>query len=226
MFVWLSDILSMLVGVVGQWGYLGVLLLMFLESSFFPVPGEVAMVPAGYLSSPAYRLSEAYVPGQEMNFWIAILMGVLGSLLGSLVNYYLAYFLGRRLLVRFGHYIFVTEPRLQRLEKFFRTHGEIATFTGRLIPAVRQHIGMPAGLVRMHLGRFLLLTSMGAGVWITAMTYVGYLAGQNEELLAEYSKEMSLAVGGGCLLIMLVYVAIYMIGRRARQTQILEGEKL
>ena len=217
MMEWVNDVMQFLVAMVGQWGYGGIVFLMFLESSFFPVPGEVAMVPAGYLASPAYRLSESYVPGQEMNLFLAILMGIIGSILGSLVNYYVAMWLGRRLLLRFGRYILLSESRFQKIESFFLRHGEIATFTGRLIPAVRQHIAMPAGLVRMHMGRFLLFTSAGAGVWITGMSLVGYWAGQSEEMVGHYSAIASVVTLSFCLLLVTVYVLIYMMRRRQKR---------
>ena len=95
----LSQMVNWIVGIVGQWGYPGIVIMMFLESSCFPFPSEVVMIPAGYLSSPAYLSSAKYVAGHEMSFWVAISMGIIGSWLGALFIYYLALWLGRPLLL-------------------------------------------------------------------------------------------------------------------------------
>lgn len=136
----LSQIINFIVETVGQLGYLGIFIMMFLESSFFPFPSEVVMIPAGYL---AYK--------GEMNMYLVILFGILGSLAGAIFNYYFALKLGRRFLMRYGKYIFISEDTILKMEEFFNKHGHISTFFGRLIPVVRQYISLPAGLSRMNL---------------------------------------------------------------------------
>lgn len=205
------------VSVVGQWGYPGIVVMMFLESSCFPFPSEVVMIPAGYLSSPAYRESANYQVGHDMNVWIAILMGILGSWLGALFNYYLALGLGRPLLLRWGKYLFISESKFERAERFFQAHGEIGTFTGRLIPVVRQYISLPAGLVRMRVLPFLLYTGVGAGTWVTVLAWIGYVAGQNEQLWRRYSQHATVAAVAGCMLIIAVYAHLYRRRRAPRQ---------
>ncbi len=208
-----------LIAVVGDWGYAGIVLLMALESSFVPFPSEVVMIPAGYLSSPAYRASAVYDADRVMNLWLAIFCGILGSWIGALVNYYLAVYLGRPFLLKWGRYFLLDEKKFITVERFFGRHGEVGTFTGRLIPVVRQYISFPAGLARMNLARFLFYTGLGAGLWVTVLAWVGYLAAQNEALLKRYSREAT----GGAILLAAVTLAVYVIfyrlkARRANRT--------
>jgi len=205
----LEGIGNWIVGVVGQWGYAGIVVMMFLESSCFPFPSEVVMIPAGYLSSPAYPKSTEYVPGREMNVWVAIAMGIIGSWLGALFNYYLALFLGRPMLVKWGKYFFISEKNFEKAEVFFRNHGEIGTFVGRLVPLVRQYISLSAGLARMNLARFLFYTGLGAGIWVAILTWIGYVAGQKEALWRPYLKQATWAALEACVLLVAVYIWVH-----------------
>ena len=171
----LGSVVDFIVQTVGSLGYLGIFIMMFLESSFFPFPSEVVMIPAGYL---AYK--------GEMNIYIAIVVGILGSLAGALFNYYLAIKFGRKFLIKYGKYFFIKEPTIVKMEEFFKSHGHISTFSGRLIPAVRQYISFPAGLARMNLFIFCIYTSLGAGIWVIILTLLGYFLGGNEALIKEY----------------------------------------
>jgi membrane protein DedA with SNARE-associated domain len=166
----LASIIDWIVRTVDAWGYFGIFAAMFLESSFFPFPSEVIMIPAGYLAFQG-----------KMNLYAAIVMGIAGSLAGALFNYWLAVRFGRRFLLRYGRYFFLDEKGLKKLERFFARHGEISTFNGRLVPGVRQYISLPAGLARMPLGRFALYTSLGAGIWVTVLALLGYFLGAHEE---------------------------------------------
>lgn len=170
-----NEIVQWIVATVGQWGYTGIVIMMLLESSFFPFPSEVVMIPAGYLAQKG-----------EMNLFVAIGMGILGSWLGALLNYYLAVFLGRPFFLKYGKYLLISEAKFVRVEGFFCRHGEIGTFTGRLIPVVRQYISFPAGLARMNLVHFLFFTGLGAGIWVTILACIGYVAGQNEKLIRDH----------------------------------------
>lgn len=173
----LHDMVNFVVDTVGSFGYIGIFIMMFLESSFFPFPSEVVMVPAGYL---AYK--------GEMNIYMAIFCGVAGSLSGALFNYFLAVKFGRKFLVKYGKYFFIKEETISKMEEFFKSHGHISTFSGRLIPAVRQYISFPAGLARMNLFTFSLYTSLGAAIWVVILTLLGYYLGDNEALIKEYLR--------------------------------------
>jgi membrane protein DedA with SNARE-associated domain len=190
----MHELIEWIVQTIGSLGYPGIFVLMFLESSFFPFPSEVVMVPAGYL---AYK--------GEMNLAIVIACGIVGSLAGALFNYYLAVKLGRPLLIRYGQYVMFSETSMQKIEDFFFRHGHISTFTGRLIPGVRQYISLPAGLARMNLGLFSFYTSLGAGIWVIILTMLGYFIGDNETLVKTYLQEIMLYL----LLLCLVGVSIY-----------------
>lgn len=213
----LHDVINWIVSVVGQWGYPGIVIMMFLESSCFPFPSEVVMIPAGYLSSPGYLQAANYQPGHEMNFVIVIVMGIIGSWLGALFNYYLALALGRPLLLKWGRYLFISEKNFDKGEKFFKRHGEVGTFTGRLIPVVRQYISLPAGLARMNLARFLFWTGLGAGLWVAILTAIGYVAGQNEELIKRYSHQAIIAAILFCGVVLVGYAIWHK--RRKRKEQ-------
>ncbi len=179
----MSEIVDFLVGTIGSWGYVGIFLLMFLESSFFPFPSEVVMIPAGYL---------AFIG--EMNFFMAIFIGILGSLAGALFNYYLSLYLGRKALLKYGKFVGINEQKLNKFDTFFNTHGEVATFTCRLIPGIRQYISLPAGLSGMNIAKFSLYTSLGAGIWVSILVALGYFLGQNEELIHKYLSTITLCV--------------------------------
>jgi len=193
----LHDIIQFIVDTVGAWGYPGIFLLMALESSFFPFPSEVVMIPAGYL---AYK--------GEMNLFLAIAAGIAVSLAGALFNYWLAMHLGRPFLLRYGKYVLFKEHSLQRMEDFFARHGHISTFTGRLIPAVRQYISLPAGLARMNLAVFSFYTSLGAGIWVTILALLGYTLGHNEAAIRDNLKLITLITLGAVAVIILLYVRI------------------
>ncbi len=176
----MQEIVNFLVESIGSLGYLGIFVLMFLESSFFPFPSEVVMIPAGYLSYKG-----------EMNIFLAVVFGILGSVAGALFNYFLASKFGRAFLLKYGKYIFIKEETLLKLEDFFEKHGHISTFNGRLIPGIRQYISLPAGLANMHLGKFTLYTALGAGIWVVVLALLGYFLGQNEDLIHKYLKEIT-----------------------------------
>lgn len=179
----MHTIINFIVESVSALGYFGIFFMMFLESSFIPFPSEVVMIPAGYLAHKG-----------EMNFFIAVFCGILGSLAGALLNYYLAFYFGRELLIKYGKYVFFDEKTMQKMEDFFAKHGHISTFSGRLIPVIRQYISLPAGIGRMNLALFCFYTSLGAGIWVIILTALGYFLGQNEELLKEYLHSITLAL--------------------------------
>lgn len=191
----LGQAIEWIVNTVSALGYPGIFIMMLLESSFFPFPSEVVMIPAGYL---AYK--------GEMSLTMAVAMGIAGSLAGALLNYYLAVWLGRPFILRYGRYFFLTEEKMERVERFFAHHGEISTFIGRLITVVRQYISFPAGLARMHLGKFLFFTGLGAGIWVAILAVIGYIAADNQDLITLYSKEATYGLLAFCVIMVGFYV--------------------
>ena len=190
----ITDIITWIVSTVSSLGYLGIFILMLIESSFIPFPSEVIMIPAGYLASKG-----------EMNMLVVIGCGILGSLFGALINYYLAIRLGRPLLLQYGKYVMFKEHHLLQMESFFARHGHISTFTGRLIPMIRQYISIPAGLARMNLSIFCFYTSLGAGIWVIILSLLGYFIGENEMLIKEYLRDIIIALVLGCAIGIAIY---------------------
>lgn len=194
---WIAD------NVIAHLGYWGVFLLMFIESSFIPFPSEIVIPPAADLARRSAEWSVGWV----------IAMGIGGSLAGALVNYGLARYMGRGLLIgligRYGRYLRLSTDTYLRSEAFFRRHGAIATFTGRLIPAVRQLVSLPAGLAHMNLISFCLLTSLGAGIWVAVLAFVGYRFGQDAEMLSAMFKSHSRWLALGAVVLVGGYVLTY-----------------
>ncbi len=207
--VWLTETIFRL-------GYPGILILMALESSFFPFPSEVVLPPGGYLAAQG-----------RMNGVLVLASGVAGSLLGAVVNYVLAVRLGRPLLHRYSKYLLIKESSLDKSEAFFRRHGEFSTFIGRLIPVIRQYISLPAGLARMNLPKFAAYTSLGAGIWCAILTYIGWYLGRHgdrllQEDVSRYTTLTTLVLAPLLVIAIIVYVLIRR--RRAVDTQRPESE--
>jgi membrane protein DedA with SNARE-associated domain len=191
----IHDLMQMLVDVIGALGYPGIFLLMAMESSLIPVPSELVMPPAGYLAQQGH-----------MNAWMAIISGTVGSLAGAYANYYGARYFGRPLILKYGKYFLITPNKFHRVEQFFLTHGEIATFIGRLLPVVRHLISIPAGLSGMNHLRFSTYTLLGAFIWCSVLTWIGYFIGRNQDLIMAYSRQAVVwAICGSCLLVV-VYI--------------------
>lgn len=187
----IHDLMRALVDGIGAMGYPGIFLLMAMESSLVPVPSELVMPPAGYLAHQGL-----------MNPWIAIFAGTVGSLAGAYANYYCARYLGRPLILKYGRYLLVPPEKFRRVESFFLRHGEISTFIGRLLPVVRHLISIPAGLSGMNHVRFSTYTLLGALIWCSILTWIGYAIGRNQDLIVAYSRQaVAWAVlGSGSLL--------------------------
>ncbi len=191
----METIIVWIVDTIGRLGYIGIIALMFLESSFFPFPSEVVVPPAGYLASKG-----------EMNIWLVVICGITGSLLGALFNYLLALWLGRPLLMKYGKYLFLTRERFHMVDDFFYRHGEISTFVCRLIPGIRQYISFPAGLARMNLFKFCFYTSFGAAIWVVVLAYIGFFVGNNMELVKQYSRQATIILISCITIILFFYI--------------------
>jgi membrane protein DedA with SNARE-associated domain len=186
--------------------YWYVFIFMIIESSFIPFPSELVVPPAAYLAATK----------GDMNITAIILVATAGALVGALVNYYLSVWIGRPLVYRFadsrfGHACLINREKVENAENFFAKHGAGSTFFGRLIPAVRQLISIPAGLARMNIGKFAVFTSLGALLWNSVLAGLGYWLGKNvplEALYAQIEKYNSYLnlVGLGILVICIAYI--------------------
>ena len=207
----LNDIWEFFTGIIGKWGYAGIVVLMGLESSFFPFPSEIVVPPGGALAREG-----------EMSLGLVILAGIAGSLIGALFNYWLALKLGRPFFQKYGRYLLVSEKKFRKSEEFFRRHGEIGTFVGRLIPGIRQIISFPAGLARMPLGRFCFFTVLGSGIWVVILALIGYQLGAElsddldkmMDMVKSSAKPVMLFVLPGLVLVVAAYVVWHRKFRR------------
>ncbi|MBQ8602115.1 MAG: DedA family protein [Bacteroides sp.] len=184
--------------------YWTITLLMTIESSFIPFPSEVVVPPAAYKAAGA---------NSDLNVFLVVLFATMGANIGAVINYYLAYFVGRPIVYKFansrlGHLCLIDEEKVKHAEAYFEKHGALSTFVGRLIPAVRQLISIPAGLAKMKLSTFLLYTTLGAGIWNTILAAIGYYLQsvvpeeQLMETVTKYSHELGyIFIGVGVLVV-------------------------
>lgn len=186
--------------------YWTITLLMTIESSFIPFPSEVVIPPAAYKAAV----------NKDLNIYLVVVFATLGANLGAIINYYLARWLGRPLVYKFansriGHMCLIDQEKVEHAEAYFDRHGALSTFIGRLIPAVRQLISIPAGLARMKLTTFVLYTTLGAGLWNTILAAIGYYLStvpgiESEEQLLAKVTEYSHEIGYGFIAIAILIV--------------------
>ncbi len=191
----IHTLIQWLLDTIGAMGYPGILLLMAMESSIIPVPSELVMPPAGYL-----------VYQGKMNMVVVILCGTVGSLIGAYANYFASHYLGRPLILKYGKYVLIPPDKFERVERFFLKHGEISTFIGRLLPVIRHLISIPAGVAGMNHLKFSLYTLLGAGLWCTILTLIGYVIGENQQLIIQYSHKALVWVVLFCAMLVGVYI--------------------
>ncbi len=178
--------------------YWTITLLMAIESSFIPFPSEIVVPPAAYKAAQG-----------ELNIWLVILSATLGAVIGAFINYYLALWLGKPVIYKFansrlGHMCLLDQQKVMKAEDYFVRHGAIATLVGRLVPAVRQLISIPAGLARMNIGKFALYTAIGAGLWNCVLAGLGWWV--PKDLVEQYSDQI-----GYCIMAVAALALAYII---------------
>ena len=189
-------------------GYWLVFLFMVIESSFLPFPSEVVVPPAAYLA----------VTKGDMNIFLIVLVATAGAVVGALINYFLSVWLGRPIVYAFansriGHACLIDREKVDKAERYFDEHGAVSTFIGRVIPAVRQLISIPAGLARMNIGKFVIFTALGAGVWNCVLAALGYWLGKTVpysqlfESVEKYNHYFT--IGGFCLLLVCILFIVW-----------------
>ncbi len=196
----------------GHANYLFVFVFMVIESSFIPFPSEVVVPPAAYLACRNFGV------GADMNIYGVVIFATLGALVGAFINYYLALWIGRPVVYkfadsRFGHACLIDRHKVEKAEQYFDRHGAISTFIGRLIPAIRQLISIPAGISRMNVGTFALFTALGALLWNSILAGLGYWLAQSvaPEMLFDKVEQYNryLTWGGYALGVIVVLYICY-----------------
>ncbi len=182
-----------------QFGYWGIFIMMTVESSFIPFPSELAMIPAGI-----------NIALGNMSWIWAFLAGTLGALFWASINYFWWKYLGKpvtqSLVKNYGKYVLLNQEHFAKAQNYFDTHGSITTLIGRFIPAVRQLISIPAGMFAMPYGKFILYTTIGAGIWNGVLLFVGYIAGKNEDQVKALLSNSTLVIFIFLATILSIYV--------------------
>ncbi len=182
----MSQLIHSILSISSTMGYPGLVLLMAIESSFFPLPSEIVIPPAAYLASEG-----------SINILMVILCGTIGSVLGAIFNYILGLTLGRKAVyylanTKIAKMLFINEKKVKDTEDYFLKYGNLSTFLGRLIPGVRHLISIPAGFSKMNFKNFLIYTFLGSLIWVTILSILGYMFGANQELLKSYYEEIKI----------------------------------
>lgn len=184
-----------IMGVISTMGYGGVVLLMAIESACIPLPSEIIMPFAGFL-----------VFKGEMLLWMVAVAGALGCVVGSIPAYYLGMYGGRPLVEKYGKWVLISHKDLKWADHAFEKHGDIIIFIGRLLPAVRTFIAFPAGVARMHIGKFILYTFVGSLIWCYLLAFAGFKMGEHWESLKVYFHEFHYVIAGAGLIFVIWYL--------------------
>ena len=187
-------------------GYTGIIVLMAMESSIFPVPSEIVIPPAAFLAAQG-----------KLSFTGVVLAGTLGSYLGSAVTYWASRLIGRPLIVKYGRFVLLTPKKLERAEHWLARYEAGGIFFARLLPVVRHLISIPAGIVRMNFGLFSLMTITGSAIWCYILAYLGEKAYRVEPQLLTDPEALVRFIHGQStwiLVVVAVFAALYILSMR------------
>lgn len=200
----LEAVAAWIVDVASAWGYVGVALEMALESANVPLPSEVVLPFAGYL-----------VAIGRLEFWGAVLAGLVGGLAGSLASYAAGYYGGRPFVLSTGRVLHLREDHLHRAERWFARYGDWAVCLARLVPVVRTFISLPAGFGRMPVGRFLAFSALGSLPWTVALVWAGRVLGDHwdalEPIFRRFDWLILLAAAGLALLVLARWIRRHVV---------------
>ncbi len=178
---------SWIIGFISELGYTGIFLLMTLESALIPIPSEVTMPFSGSLAAAG-----------RFDFWFVVIAGATGNLVGSLLAYWLGWWgqeaVVRKVIVRYGKYVLLSEHEYDRSERWFRNHGEPIVFISRVLPVVRTFISLPAGVAKMNLPRFIIYTTVGSFIWSYFLASIGVVLGNNWKSLEFYFRRFDVFI--------------------------------
>lgn len=190
---------------ISSTGYFGIFLLMTLESALVPIPSEVTMPFSGSL-----------VAQGVFNIWWVVIAGTIGNLVGSLLAYWLGAWgqeaVVRKIIVKYGKYLLVSEHEYDHSERWFRNHGEMIVFLARILPVVRTFISLPAGIAKMNLTKFIAYTTVGSLLWSAFLTYIGVVLGNNWQILGPYFHKFDVL-----LVVILVLFVVWYFRKKLRR---------
>lgn len=190
----LDQFKDLIVESVGQWGYVGIFVLMALESACIPIPSEVTMPVGGLLAAEG-----------KLSFFLVGMIGAIANLVGSWLAYGVGRFGGRSFLLRYGRYVLIKAHDVERADEWFERYGSSAVFFSRLLPVVRTFISLPAGVAKMPLIRFSVLTFIGCLPWSFALAWAGWLLGDNWEQILPYMEPVSYALAAIVAVVVIVW---------------------
>ena len=195
----ITEVFTGLVNLFEGLGYLGIFVLMVMESATLPVPSEIVLPFGGYLVSQG-----------KLEFWSTVAVATIGSLVGTMVDYSIGYYLGRPAVLRYGRIVRFSRERLETTEKWFGSHGNSIVFLARFVPLLRTLIAFPAGIVRMDSKRFIAYSAVGILVWDIALIYLGFVAGQNSAAIGGVLQGYFLPFGVAAVAILGIMVYRYL----------------
>ena len=205
MIAWIIETLALfIIAAISSGGYLGVIILMAIESACIPLPSEIIMPFSGYL---VFR-------GEFDLFWVG-LAGAFGCVVGSVPAYYLGLYGGRPIIERYGKYVLISHHDLDVADRWFARYGDWAIFFSRLLPVVRTFISFPAGVARMNVPRFILYTLVGSFPWCLGLAYIGMKLGQNWDTLGVYFHKFDMIIGGIIVAGVIYYVFRHLKNRNS-----------
>jgi membrane protein DedA with SNARE-associated domain len=178
----LRPVIDLVISFISTTGYVGIFLLMILESALIPIPSEIIMPFSGFL-----------VTSGKFHPFAVIIAGSLGNLVGSVLTYYVGIKFGRAFIIKYGKYIFFKENHLEFTDKLFKKYGDRISFVGRLLPLIRTYVSLPAGIGKTNLAKFVFYTFAGSVIWSTMLTYAGIQLGNNWENIDKYSIYLDIA---------------------------------
>ena len=205
----LTDIIvflsSVVIYLITAFGYLGIFLTMAMESAALPIPSEIVMPFAGYVASQG-----------NLDFWAIVIAGTLGNLVGSLLLYYVGLKGGRPVLMKYGKYILISEREIRIAEEWFRKFGSKVIFFSRMLPVVRTFVSLPAGAAKMDIKKFSFYTLVGSVPWNIALTYVGFVLGENWQQIEGVFRAFDLAIVG-IAAVVIAYIAYSLFKKKSRR---------
>jgi membrane protein DedA with SNARE-associated domain len=199
----LPGIFGSLAPILDSYGYLAVGGLVLVEDFGVPAPGETILIAAA-----------VYAGAGQLNIVLVALIGFVAAVIGDNIGFAIGHFGGRRLVLRFGRYVFITEPRLAKAEDFFARHGGKIVTVARFIEGLRQANGIVAGLARMHWAKFLAFNALGAALWVGLWTTLGYLAGNNLGPIYDQFHRYEIYFGIAVGVLVLGLIARWLVRRR------------